>query len=317
MQAFSRTPVLFALTTVSLLSACGGGGSAAPALLLPDSVAGPATRIGAAAQKCRTPDVFERTSSAQFFGINDLGDIPGDATSRAGHAFGFIIDPPYRRLKPYRGPGIVTAISNDGKVVGYIIDPPQLSGTWGFIKEGAVPSLVHDPNEGSGNNAVTEFLGVNNRAAVGFYVNAYGVMVATTFDIATEKFTDLNPLGGTSAMATGINDKGDVVGWAMTAGGLEGFLVRSGAYTELSFPDSVSTWFHAINVSDEIVGNYEDKFGNLHGLIVTNPVKDPQWRSFDERYAVEGTALTGINDFGEIDGSYVDGAGNWRPFLCK
>jgi hypothetical protein len=72
-----------------------------------------------------------------------------------------------------------------------------------------------------------------------------------------------------------------------------------------------------INKSDEIVGSYEDASGNTHGFILTQPLKAPRWREFDEPQASGETILAGTNDRDDLVGYYQNGSGRIVAFLCR
>jgi probable HAF family extracellular repeat protein len=85
--------------------------------------------------------------------------------------------------------------------------------------------------------------------------------------------------------------------------GYLGFLLRGGAYTAISFPDSVATYATGINQLGQIVGSYLDTAGNDHGFLYS----DGRYTAFD----VPGSPWTqayGINAQGEIVGTYSGGA---------
>lgn len=308
---------LVASVALPLLGACSGGSQPAPAL--PDSTSSATGPDATAPYKCFTPGIFKPSWSVSFGAINDRREIPGSYSPNGSQFSNFIIRPPYRRLgeDPARG-ATITAVKRDRTVLGYIIDPGQLQGVWAFIRvHDGLWTLIRDPKEGSGNEAVTELLGANDRhSAVGFYNNPYGTQVAFAVDLVKETFVQLDPPGSSSAYATGVNDGEDVVGTATTSKGIVGFIYKRGVFTEFSYPHSTRTEALGINLSDEIVGDYTDASGAVHGFFLTDPMRHPQWRSFDEQHAVGNTVLTGINDRGDFDGDYLNKVGIRRPFLC-
>ena len=88
-----------------------------------------------------------------------------------------------------------------------------------------------------------------------------------------------------------------------------GFLLKR--FTKLSYPNSTATNPHAIDVHDEIVGGYTDASGIMHGFLRTDAAV---WQSLDWQYPARGTALTGVNDNGDLVGYYIDQAGLQKPF---
>lgn len=73
--------------------------------------------------------------------------------------------------------------------------------------------------------SVNQLLGLNDAGtAVGFYNDATGNSHAFTLDQRTGKFAAVNVPGASSAVASGINSAGDIVGIAISPSGTGGFL---------------------------------------------------------------------------------------------
>jgi hypothetical protein len=93
-----------------------------------------------------------------------------------------------------------------------------------------------------------------------------------------------------------------------TSGGTaESFLLKRGAYTEVSYPGAGTTQAFGINSED---------FRHDARFLLSDPVKDPQSQSFDEPHAIGMTVTAGINNSDHIVGSYLDGLGDTLGFLC-
>ena len=191
----------------------------------------------------------------------------------------YVTVPPYSRhdYRYYRYPRGVTITSPIGKTVsGYLIDRENPYGVWGFIEKINIWTLFRDPHEGHGKYAVTEILGLNNSGlAVGFYVDRSGADVPFEVNVAKDSFADLKPPGAASARATGINPRGDIVGWLTGPSGAEGFILHSGSYQVFSYPKSTSTQALGLDFQDQIVGSYVDGSGLTHGFLLTGPVSHP------------------------------------------
>ena len=266
---------------------------------------------------CRTLDDPHYSGKDELIAINSRGVVLGyDKGS-------YLAQPPYHK-KDYRYLGsypgaqrtVITGFLNKRVMVGYVTNPNQLKGTWGFITDNGVWSLLRD-RKGRDNDSVTEILGVNRRGVVvGFYLNRHGAAVPFGLGIASERFTVLQPPGAISAEATAIDDPGAIAGFsAGSDGSVRGFLYQRHVYTELSYPGSVNTWFFGIAPGDRIAGSYVDSSNATHGLLVTNPTRAPQWQSLDIPDAT-ATEARGINANGEIAGDYADALGNTHGFLC-
>src|SRR6516164_10483962 len=75
--------------------------------------------------------------------------------------------------------------------------------------------------------------------------------------MTTFTYTTLNPPGSTYAIAYGINNKGQIVGFYQGGSLIEdGFLDSGGQYTTIDPPGSVQTVAYGINDSGQIIGWY-------------------------------------------------------------
>ena len=180
------------------------------------------------------------------FSINNRRQIIGLSTS-AGDAElwsrGRLTD-----LGSLRGLGSVALGNNDrGTVVGYSDITPEV----------ASPPPVPTP---------------------GHPVPPIEVLTATQhpFVYRNGHMTDLATLGGTSASATAINDRGTIVGWSDTTGDQErAFMYRKGKMTDLGSLGGIRSEATAVNNHGEVVGwsfvagNYEiDPFLYSDGKMV-------------------------------------------------
>ena len=267
---------------------------------------------------CRTLDDPHYSGEDELIAINSRGVVVGYDNGS------YLARPPYGP-KDYRYfggyPGaqrtVITSFVGKHVMVGYVTNPPQLKGTFAFVRTDGLWTILRS-RKGKGKYAVTEVLGINDRAvAVGFYLNQDGVAVPFKLGFASEEFIDLRPPGATGAEATSIDDPGAIAGFlAGSDGSTRGFLYQHKSYTELSYPGSVNTWFFGIAPGDEIVGSYADSSNATHGLLVTHAAGAPQWRSLDIPGAV-ATEARGIDAKGEIVGDYADAVGNTHGFLCR
>jgi hypothetical protein len=116
-------------------------------------------------------------------------------------------------------------------------------------------------------------------------------------------YTTIDVPGASATFATGINDKGDIVGSYSDpeSGQQRGFVIFGGTLTKLDCPQAPSTW-RAINNQRQIVGYYLDSQNNSHGLLTEN--------SSCLQIDYPGTNVTvvnSINDRGVVLGDYVQG----------
>jgi uncharacterized membrane protein len=135
------------------------------------------------------------------------------------------------------------------------------------------------------------------------------------FLLDDREFTTIDPPGASGALtaATGINERGQIVGFYLDAGGtLHGFLRDTkGVFTTIDHPDGpLGTATFDLNNRGQIVGAYVDAEQTVHGFLLDRGVfttTDPPGASFTE--------ATGINDRGKIVGFHLDAEGTIHGFL--
>jgi|GEM_PF-583917 len=106
---------------------------------------------------------------------------------------------------------------------------------------------------------------------------AFGLSVRMASAALEYGVVDLGTLGGTQSVATGINDRGQVVGWSLDADvRTQAFLWQNGNMTGLGFfPGGTSSVANAINNNGEITGYSYVSATNYHAfLYVTNSLVD-------------------------------------------
>ena len=257
----------------------------------------------------------------QLLGINDHGKIAGYfGSGEPGHPNqGYTLKSPYGQSNytnenfPGSVQTQVTAINNSGDTAGFWVDGN--GNNFGFIEWNGVFTSYKDPH--TGNGTVNQLLGINDSGiAVGFYTDAQGVNHAYKLNQKTGKFTPIVPPDGSDAIATGINDNGDIVGFVFAPDNTVSFLLKGGHYTEFDFPNSTNTMALGVNLSDQIVGTYIDSQGNMHGFLLSSPLNHAQWKSIDDPNGIGTTTINGLNDKGQLVGFYVDSAGNTDGFLA-
>jgi probable HAF family extracellular repeat protein len=259
-------------------------------------------------------------------GINNLAKISGvyGGGEYSNIDEGYTSQTPYSKFQAVEyseAQGTYAAgLSTGTLVVGYVIDPTSLVGTWGFVRIQGLWSLLEDPKEGSHGNAVTELLGVNDHSeAVGFYTSGAGTNVPFHLDISTKKFTDLHPPGALAAEATGINTRGQIVGWEKTKNGVVGFFLTSDTYYTDWYPGPKATYPLGVNGNDIVAGYYVDLNGSVHGFVLRGPTwggRVQRWQTVDEPDGARGTWVTGINNANDICGYYKDAKGVRHGFIA-
>ena len=126
-----------------------------------------------------------------------------------------------------------------------------------------VPGAIEtDANDINTNGIIVGFDCVTDSCANGAPPQAW-VQINGTF-----KF--LKPPGSASALAYGINDKNQVVGWYNDSAGIQhGFSFSKGKYTKIDPPGSTLTNAWSINSAGTIVGTYVASDGAFHGFTLS------------------------------------------------
>jgi hypothetical protein len=124
----------------------------------------------------------------------------------------------------------------------------------------------------------------------GFVLSASGIITAL-------------PLPAGNVQAYGINDLGEVTGFATGPGFI---YYPNGTSTLFSPPGNFETVGEGVNDAGDVVGSVEDPGnGVTHGFIRT---PDGTLTLFDVPNGINATQATGINNSGEITGSNTDSA---------
>jgi probable HAF family extracellular repeat protein len=190
-------------------------------------------------------------------GINDRGDVVGYSSTAAGetHAFrwrnGTMTD---------LGGGTTSlayAVNNRGAIAG---DSDQAPTVW---LRGATRSLEL-PSEAEFGSA----LDINDRgdvAGYGGFPSGFSINRATLW--RNDVPVDLGTLGGANSQAFGVNDRGQVVGFADTPTSSQAFLWQRGTMTSLATLAGGSSGATDINNRGQVVGNATSAEGFFHAVL--------------------------------------------------
>jgi len=122
--------------------------------------------------------------------------------------------------------------------------------------------------------------------------------------------------GSVGTQLDGINSSGIMTGvWVDGAFTAHGFVYENGTFAHLDYPGALDTFPYGINSRGDIVGNWDTDQSTVgHGFLFSRG----QIFSIDVPGAVpDGTAATGINEKGQIVGSFIGGDGNSHGFLAE
>ncbi len=265
----------------------------------------------------------------QLLGINNRGQIGGYfGSGAAGHPNkGYVLNlapvgSTFQNLNfPFIKQTQVIGINDVGVTVGFWSTQNKRNmsdNNFGFYTLNGQFHNVVFPTRNMSKPPVTQLLGVNDHdIAVGFFNGAKGQSHAFEFSIRGHWFRRLHIPGAMSSTASGINNRGEIVGFFTTKrGATKGFLItRRGTIVEFSIPGASATMAFGVNDFGAVAGTFMRGNGNNaksfgfvwrpgHGVQVVN---DPQGSG--------ATTLNGINDAGDLVGFYTDARGNTDGLL--
>ena len=267
------------------------------------------------------------TTFNQLLGINNSGTIAGYfGSGEKGHPNrGYVVRPGYAQgnFANENFPGAaqtqVVGINNNGDTVGFWVDGKGANHGFYALK-GHGLKTADFPTADNAKPMVDQLLAVNDHdVAVGFYTDAKGKNHGFSLDIKAHRFKAINVPGDGNVTTAGINNEGDVAGFADNADGTtEGYLLRSDhKLYRLNVPGSSATMAFGVNDGDEVVGAYTVGTGDnaaSHGFIWSPGFG---FENVDDPNGVGATTLNGVNDRGTIVGFYTDSAGNTDGLLAK
>jgi probable HAF family extracellular repeat protein len=248
-------------------------------------------------------------------GINATGQIVGTYVGANGNHSFIYSDGTFVTLPddPAAVPGfsLATGLNASDQIVGEYLDANLLA-DHGFLYSNGQFTTIDDPLAGNGSGQGTVALGINDAGQiVGFYLTSTNVIHGFVYSHGV--FTPINdPSAGGGASqgteATGINNTGQIVGSYIDASGNEhGFLFSNGTYTTIDDPGANGgTGLSGINDLGQIAGSgaINSQFdGFVYNGGVFTTVDDPLGNP-------TGNAVDGINDSGQLVGTYGTGSGN-------
>ena len=214
---------------------------------------------------------------------------------------------------------LVYDLNDHAKVVGQYIDANADPDPQGRLPAGTVHGFMWHRGEFTTIDvpgaALTQPLGVNNEGdIVGAYIEAvddpdpyayYDAGRLRGFIMRKGRFTPIDFPGGEGTKVSGINDRGDMVGYYDTEDRRRGFLLRKGRFTPIDPPGSLFTLPSGIDNRGRVVGGFLDPNGiNGRGFLW----KQGRYTTIIAPGVRTDSIAVDINDRGEIlipaDGTY-------------
>jgi len=220
---------------------------------------------------------FPNASFTAARGINARGDIVGKIIDLSGVEHGFLLRDGQFTQVDYPGASMTTArgINNAGDITGRHFD--RAGNERGFVLKDGAFSNVRVP----GSCSTDVWLAMDNgRVLVGdFCTNSDGGIHGYVQNSSGNfKILDYPGAGAPCTAPRWINERGDIVGGYANslsecyAFQLHGFLLVDGQYTAIDFPGSVYTQVLAVNDDGQLVGQFTDNSGKVHGFVAAPPL---------------------------------------------
>jgi hypothetical protein len=215
-----------------------------------------------------TAENYPNAVQTQVIGINSAGNTVGFYIDQSGVTHGFedaggtftTIDAPGTAFNQLLG------LNDNGQLAGYSsTDPTGMTLQRAFVEQSGTFTYIDSllPS-GISNDQATD---INNAGIIsGFTTTA---SVTDGFLLNGTTLTTLSFPGSTFTQALGLNNKGQVVGDYVDAGGfMQGFVFDGGNYLSVDPPGSTATTVNGINDNGQIVGFFVDP-GNTIGFVGT------------------------------------------------
>ena len=163
---------------------------------------------------------------------------------------------------------VIFGISNDDTYSGFYITP---MGRRGFVEQSSsgLSRSVEFPG-----SVETQLYGINDRGkAGGAYYDSMGAAFPFIYDVESDTFEEIMVPSSGNYVVTSVNDAGDAIVFGLrdaseNYGDLRSFYRdgRTGAMTELFYPNAVETYGYDIGDDGKIIGYYMDDSGGYGGF---------------------------------------------------
>jgi hypothetical protein len=126
-------------------------------------------------------------------------------------------------------------------------------------------------------------------------------------------FTTIDYPGAAFSIGTGINGRGEIVGWWEEANGIQhGYVKWHGVFTTTDVPEALSTRITGINASGDIVGAFDARDGRSPGFVR----RSGKFTAIEPSPGADFTVAKGISSSGDVVG-YWDGRDGSHGFLLS
>jgi probable HAF family extracellular repeat protein len=204
-------------------------------------------------------------------------------------------------------------VNASGAIAGDYVDSKTVQHA--MILKGAKLTTIDDKNCSSspGSTGIALY-GINSAgSAVGWCTSTKtGLPIGLLY--TKGKLSEFSVPKATETEATGINDKGDIVGTFFDANGAQhGFLLHAKKYTQLDAPKDTATIAWGITNKGQITLYATSSAGTFDSFLLTGK----KYKNINNPNAKGGlgTIVHAPNNKGDIDGTYYDSTGAEKGWL--
>jgi len=259
---------------------------------------------------------FPGSSDSAAYTVNDHGQFAGgygpDLEVNFGDS-GFILADNAFKIINYPGAIQTTtaALNNAGEVVGIYLDAAGINHGFQLIK-GTYTSIDFPGAVDTSVNGLS-----NAGEIVGVYDDAGSP--GNGFMLAGGVYTTIDYPGAVFTYPDDVNAAGEIVGaYVDASGNYHGFSWASGVFTTIDYPSAPYTFVFGINDKGVMVGAYGDGNSFYDGFEHGFASRAGKFLSMDVPFVGAGATWTsGINNFGQITGQYIDTAGRVYGYTAK
>jgi hypothetical protein len=204
-------------------------------------------------------------------------------------------------------------VNNAGVIVGDYVDSKSVQ--HGMILAGTKLTTVDNKSCAaiSGTGGIS-FYGVNSAGAAAGWCTSSKTGLDTGFVYSKGKFTPVNFPKSNGTQATGINDKGWVVGLYLDSASLSHGFVKVGTkYTRIDVKGETNTVAWGVNNKGQITVYATNSAGDFDSFLVTGKT----FKNINNPKAKGGlgTIVHTPSNVGDIDGTYYNSAGTEMGWL--
>lgn len=199
------------------------------------------------------------------------------------------------------------AVNNGGVIAGDYVDAKGVQ--HGMILAGTKLTTVNKPGcqTTGGATGSIAFFGINSAGAVAGWCISTKTGLDIAFMYANGKFTPINFPKSNGTQATGINDKGEIVGLYLDSTNTShGFSKIGTKYTSIDVKGGTNTVAWAVNNNGQITVYATNSSGDFVSFLKTGSTFK---KISDPKAGAVGTVVHAPNNKGDIDGTYFNSDG--------